>query len=365
MAEILLVAAERERAAEVRACLRQDGHHVTWLRSLDDWPARERELEPDLIVAPLGSPEPLLGARAPRRRGLLAPILLVQHDTDPLCDVHDDARLVDRVTTPCLGEELQARVDALLTVRQIIGRNAGAGTEAASPARRDGFGEWLRGMLSRRLPRDERPGGPYLEVAARVAEWADRRDAFENGHSRRVAALCEIVAEVLRLEQDESAALGRAALLHDIGKIALPIEILHRPGPLEEQERRLIRTHPARGAALLRALDSDDELARVVLCHHERPDGAGYYGKSPESVPRASWVLAVAEAYDAMTSTTLSEPLSAECALDVLSEAKGSRYDADAVEALCVSLRPRARAIPLSRAGGRLPIVDLGDRASS
>lgn len=350
MANLLLIGPERERASGVRACLRQDGHQVTWLRSIEGWRAREREILPDLVIAPVGSAELLLNRPGPRARGFAAPILLVQNDTDFHGDLHDDERLVDRVTTPFLGDELAARVDALLTVRQIIRRGPGAdraGEADASGADRGWgrrFGSWIR----QRLPRDERPSAPYLEVAARVAEWADRRDAFENGHPRRVAALCDIVAEALRLSHGETTALARAALLHDIGKVALPVEVLHQKGPLEEAQRRLIRTHPARGAALLRALDPDEELARVVLCHHESPDGSGYYGKAPEGVPRAAFVLAVAEAYDAMTSTRLSEPLTAERALTTLEEQKGWRYDSDSVEALVDTLRPRTRGIPLS-----------------
>ncbi len=90
-------------------------------------------------------------------------------------------------------------------------------------------------------------------------------------------------------------------------------------------------------------------MARVVLCHHERPDGGGYYGKTPNGVPRAAYALAVAETYDAMTSSLLGEKMSSGAALDRLEECKGEAFDADCVEALVDALSPRATSIPLSR----------------
>ena len=110
---------------------------------------------------------------------------------------------------------------------------------------------------------------------------------------------------------------------------------------------RLIRTHPRRGAALLQALDQDDDVAATILYHHERPDGNGYYGKPAESVPRTAQILAVAEVYDAMTSSLIKEPMPSMRALDALSDRRGEAYDADCVDALVDKLRPRSRTIPI------------------
>ena len=148
--------------------------------------------------------------------------------------------------------------------------------------------------------------------------------------------------------EEETTDLLRAAMLHDIGKVGLPVEVLHQKRPLDENQRRLIRTHPARGAALLLALERDEQVARVVLYHHERPDGGGYYGKT-DDVPRAARVLAVAETYDAMTSSQMRATLESSAALACLSEEKGEAFDAECVEALTDHLRPRRSCIPLSR----------------
>jgi HD-GYP domain-containing protein (c-di-GMP phosphodiesterase class II) len=358
MARVLLLGPDRQRAVGVRSLLRQDGYQVVWVRAVDRWRLHEREVQPDLVVAAVGSSEAIL-TPAPQcspRRGFPAPILFVQQESDFPRELYVEERLVDRMASPFMGEELLGRVDALIRVRQVIRRQplpdrAPRWTSARLGLR--GFGRQVSSWLRARLPQNARPLGPYLEVAARVAEWADRRDAFEPGHAGRVSSFCAMIAEGLQLNETETSELLRAAMLHDIGKVALPVDILHQRQPLEDTQRRLIRTHPARGAALLRALDPDEQVARVVLCHHEQPDGSGYYRKDPASVPRAAYALAVAEAYDAMLNSHLRSPLTSEAALDILQTAKGPRYDADSVEALVDSLRPRTTCIPISQPGAR------------
>jgi HD-GYP domain-containing protein (c-di-GMP phosphodiesterase class II) len=348
MARLLLLGPERQCAAGLRTMLVRDGHQVTWLRSLENWASHEREFLPDLVVAAVSQTDPVLAAAVERPLGFPPPILFVQHEADFLREPRDERRLVDCLASPFMCDELLARVEALVTVRQVVERNA---YDDAVPQRRGwtklrrNLSSWLRS----RLPEQERPSAPYLEVAARVAEWADRRDAFEPGHAARVTSLCGMIACGLGMDEQETTQLLRAAMLHDIGKVALPVEVLHQRRPLEEEQRRLIRTHPARGAALLRALDPDESVARVVLCHHERPDGSGYYGKSGNRVPRAAYALAVAESYDAMTSSLLGRTLDSGPALDRLESRKGASYDADCVDALVDALKPRIGSISLSR----------------
>jgi len=348
MARLLLLGPERQRAAALRTMLARDGHQVTWLRSLENWAAHEREFLPDLVVAAVAHTDPVLAAAADRCSGFPPPLLFVQREADFLREPRDERRLVDRLASPFMSDELLARVDALVTVRQVVDRD-GAGDSAPEHQGWTKLRRRLSGWLRSRLPEEERPAGPYLEVAARVAAWADRRDAFEPGHAARVTSFCGMIAEGLGMDEQETTRLLRAAMLHDIGKVALPVEVLHQKQPLEEDQRRLIRTHPARGAALLRALDPDESVARVVLYHHERPDGSGYYGKSGSRVPRAAYALAVAESYDAMTSSLLGRTLESGPALDTLQQRKGAAYDADCVEALVDALKPRIRSIPLSR----------------
>ncbi len=351
MAQILLLGPDRERAVGVRSLLRKDGHQVAWLKSVDNWLGEERALRPDVVVAAVGTTAGVLGHRGANRGRFAAPLLFVQQESDFVRDPFVADRLVDRMASPYMGEELLGRVDALIRVRQVVRRESpgeALGRRQDSPRRLHGFGERVNSWLRARFPTMQKPVGPYLEVAARVADWADRRDAFEPGHAERVTSFCAMIAEGLGMEESETAGLLRAAMLHDIGKVALPVEMLHQQGPLEDSQVRMIQTHPARGAALLRALDPDEQVARVVLYHHECPDGGGYYGKSSEGIPKASYALAVAETYDAMTSSRVGATLSSDRALDRLREMRGSRYDSDCVDALVDLLKPRGACIPLS-----------------
>jgi HD-GYP domain-containing protein (c-di-GMP phosphodiesterase class II) len=352
MSHVLLLGSDRERVAEVRTMLRQDGHQVSATRTIDGWRSMERELSPDLVVAAVNSTDVVLAA--PQRkpcRGFPAPLLFVQHETDFCRDVFLAERLVDRITSPFLSQDLLARVDALVRVRRVIQRDPALGNvdeskEAGGQLR--GLGRRLSAILGSRIPRCEKPLAPYLEVAGQVADWADRRDAFAPGHAERVTSFCAMIGEGLRLGDHETAALLRAAMLHDIGKVALPVEVLHQKTPLEDSQMRLIRTHPQRGAALLQVLDRDEEVAEAVLYHHERPDGLGYYGIDADNVPRTARILAVAEVYDAMTSSRVREPLQSGRALELLEESKGESFDSDAVEALVDKMKPQPRTVPLA-----------------
>ncbi len=349
MPEILLIGDERERAESARSILRQDGHQVTWVRDVTAWREAERKAPADLIIAAVASAEPVLGAPGRPARGFPPPILFVQHGADAFRDVHLEERIVDRIESPFMAEEFLGRVDALIRVRRIVLRDG----RTEPPADRVGPGVrgWMRKIgaaMGRRVPPFPRIPAPYLEVAARVAEWTDRRDAFEPGHAERVASLCAMIADGFGLPDNEAAALLRAAMLHDIGKVCLPVEVLRQRGPLDEEHMRLVRKHAERGAALLRALDPDEEVAAAIHDHHEQVDGKGYHGKRGSSISRSARILAVAEAYDAMTTSLVRDRLTSERAQGVLRDRRGGQFDADCVDALVDALRPRPRSVALS-----------------
>jgi putative nucleotidyltransferase with HDIG domain len=355
VAGILLMGPDKERTAGIRSLLRQDGHRVTLLRSVEGWRVKEKEVRPDLVIAAVESAQNVLSDPGRPGRGFPAPLLLVQHGADFHREIHLDERLMDRITSPFMSEDLLGRVDALVRVRRVI-QNDPTLRRAACDESRDGratrrrlrgLGQRIAALLGSRIPRYSKPLGPYLEVAACVADWADRRDAFLPGHAERVTMFCAMMAEALQLDDERTSTLLRSAMLHDIGKVALPIEMLHQRAPLEDSQRRLIRTHPKKGADLLGALDRDDEVADTILYHHERPDGEGYYGIEGEKIPVTARILAVAEVYDAMTSSRVRRPLQSPAALDRLREARGQGFDGDCVDALVDKLRPRPSTIPL------------------
>lgn len=122
------------------------------------------------------------------------------------------------------------------------------------------------------------------------------------GHTSQVKFLAEAVARQLRRKEREVHLLGVAALLHDIGKMAIPSALLNKPGPLTEQEWTIMRLHPLIGSCLLeKAGGIWSSIAPFVLAHHERWDGLGYpYGLVGEAIPLEARILAVVDSYTAM-----------------------------------------------------------------
>lgn len=336
--------------------LRQDGHRVSLLRPASGWRDVERQCGPDVVIAAVATPEAVLEPRSGPPRGFPAPFLFVAQESDVRRDTILDERIVDRIESPFMAEDLLARVDALVRVRQVVRREwvekeAAESRSAIAPSRGlRALGARIATLLWTRVPRFPKPSGPYLEVAARVAEWADRHDGFEPGHAERVANFSAMIADGLGMQDGDTAALLRAAMLHDIGKVALPAEILRRQGPLGEDQMRLVRTHADRGARLLRALDDDGVVADAILHHHERVDGLGYHGLRGDDIPLAARILAVAEAYDAMTATRVRTPMTSERAIATLRDKRGANFAGDCVDALVDALRPAVKMIPLSRA---------------
>lgn len=348
MAKVLLLGEDRDRAAGLRVLLRQDGHRVRWLRNVERWSDAEAETAPDIVVAAVESSGPVLEASGRAIRGFPPAILFVQNQADPFAEPTLDERIVDRMESPFMAEEFLGRVDALVRVRKVVRREQPVDGEAARAPSATAIAGWMGALLGTRVPRYVKPRAPYLEVAARVADWTDRRDGFEPGHAERVTSFAASIADGLGLSDAEATSVLRAAMLHDIGKAAVPAELLRQREPLEDRQLRILRTHADRGARLLRALDPDEEVASAVQFHHEHVDGGGYHGRKGDDIPLAARIVAVAEAYDAMTTSRIREPLRKEEAIAVLEGRRGTQFDAACVDALVSSMRPRPRTVPVS-----------------
>ena len=171
-------------------------------------------------------------------------------------------------------------------------------------------------------------------MLAAVVRALEERDRTQ-GHGDRVAALAEPVARKLGWGPERIAMLRHAAPLHDVGKVVVRAEVLLKPGPLSPEERAEMRTHPRAGASLVLPLRNARHLLPYVLLHHERWDGGGYpCGLVGESIPIEARLLAVADAFDAMTSERPYRPTRPrEDAFAELGREAGKQFDPVMVEA--------------------------------
>jgi diguanylate cyclase (GGDEF)-like protein len=174
-----------------------------------------------------------------------------------------------------------------------------------------------------------------LSAAASLAHAVDARDTYTGSHSHAVGELAAAIATRMGLEPEQVELTRLAGSLHDLGKLAVPEEILQKPGPLDAPERLVLKRHPEIGYRMLDSL-AIEPVATWVRHHHERWDGAGYpSGLSGESIPLGSRIIFVADAYHAMTSDrTYRSAISRQDAVDELGRCAGSQFDPRVVEAL-------------------------------
>lgn len=177
--------------------------------------------------------------------------------------------------------------------------------------------------------------GRRAQLLSELAAELEARDPYTHGHSRRVARHAVVIAIRMGLGEHHVATIRAAAALHDVGKINTPRAVLHKPGRLTEVELGLIELHPVDGAEIVSTL-GDPELTAMVRHHHERLDGTGYPdGLSGDQIPLGARIIAVADTFDAITSTRPYRPARThEAAMEILEEEGGLRLDEAGVQAL-------------------------------
>jgi putative nucleotidyltransferase with HDIG domain len=172
------------------------------------------------------------------------------------------------------------------------------------------------------------------ELLERLSAALEARDSYTHGHSRRVTRYSEAIARGMGLTRAQVAKVRTAAAVHDVGKIKTPRDILNKPGRLTDEEFAAIKLHPVDGAELVAGM-GDRELTAMVRHHHERLDGRGYPdGLGVAEIPLGARIIAVADTFDAITST---RPYRAgskhKFGLDILRKESGSQLDPEAVAA--------------------------------
>ena len=216
-------------------------------------------------------------------------------------------------------EESGARLRAL---------DAAADDLLISPVNRLELLARVRSLLRLKLYHQDLVG--HEAVVLSLSAALEAKDAYTRGHSQRVGALAARIAAELRLEPELVARMQTAGLLHDIGKVAVPERVLHKPGRLDPDEWRMVMAHPVTGWEICRRLASARAVLDCILFHHERFDGSGYpQHLAGAAIPFQARLLGVADAYDALTSArAYRSSLSAADALALLDrETTAGKWD--------------------------------------
>ncbi len=236
-------------------------------------------------------------------------ILTGYADLDAAMKAVNQGHVFRFLTKPCGVEELQSAVKAGMEQYDLI------------QARRENFA--LKRMKS------------MLEgIITGLANMVEIKDSYTGGHQRRVTKLACRIAKEMRMDNNRMYGLWMASMVHDVGKIYVPIEFLNKSGKLSDFEFQAIKQHPYHGHILLQTVDCEWPISTIVNQHHERLDGSGYpEGICEKDMLLESKILAVADVVDAMYSYRPYRPsLGLEAALEELEAQKGTLYDPQIVE---------------------------------
>jgi len=176
------------------------------------------------------------------------------------------------------------------------------------------------------------------EIIKTLINAVEAKDQYTRGHSVHVANITEIIYNhlpVLIKNKVNRTKLMDAAILHDIGKIGIPDNILNKPGKLTPEERHLIEQHALLAKKILEST-SYQPIGEIVYCHHERIDGNGYFKIAPDKIPLESKIIAVADTFSALCTDRIYRPKkSYEEALPIIQDAAGTQLDAELVDIFC------------------------------
>lgn len=179
------------------------------------------------------------------------------------------------------------------------------------------------------IEQQERLARLSVQAVLSLAGAVDAKDAYTNGHSRRVAEYAREIARRAGQSEERAQRIYMIGLLHDIGKIGIPDDIIRKPEPLTDEEYAVIRTHPEKGAQILQNISEFPELSVGARWHHERYDGKGYPdGLSGTDIPEEARIVAVADAYDAMTSRrSYRDVLPQSAVAEEIRKGRGAQFD--------------------------------------
>ena len=174
----------------------------------------------------------------------------------------------------------------------------------------------------------------FVQTVTALSEAVDAKDRYTSGHSKRVAEYARMLAKRMGMSKEAQEEIYRAGLLHDIGKIRIPVDIINKAGKLTDEEYNIIKIHPVTGYNILRGIAGNDLIAIAAKYHHERYDGKGYpNGLAGDTIPLAARILAVADTYDAMTSNrSYRKALPQDVVRSEIEKGRGTQFDPEIAE---------------------------------
>ncbi len=178
----------------------------------------------------------------------------------------------------------------------------------------------------------------FLNALTALVYALEAKDKYTSGHSQRVAEISVAIAREMGLSRQDIAGIRLAGLIHDIGKIGVRASVLNKPDRLNDDEYQHIKTHTEIGEHILAPIVEDEQILKAVRHHHERHDGTGYPdGLSGGQIPLGAKILAVADAYDAITSERpYREAMSTQIAYNIIERCKGSQFDPEVADTFLI-----------------------------
>jgi putative two-component system response regulator len=231
----------------------------------------------------------------------------------------------------------------LMTAHTESGRlwiSTGADAIVYKPFKHEEVLSWVRALVYARRAQAKLDRMETMLVS--IAASVEARSEHRKEHLFRVAWYSQQIAYAMGLTHDDVTRIRRAALLHDIGMLAVPDALLHQPRSLTPTEFAQVKAHPVVGAELCRALPDGDEVSTIIRSHHERWHGGGYPdGLAGVDIPLGARIIAAADAFDTLTTDRpYRSALTVEGALDVLILGSGAQWDPDVVEKLTAIVHP-------------------------
>jgi len=204
----------------------------------------------------------------------------------------------------------------------------------------------------------------YAATMNALCQAVETKDYYTRGHGDRVSRGAVMIARQIKMSSDRTDAIRFAGMLHDVGKLGVPTQVLQKTGPLTEDEYAAIQLHPMRGLEIVREIGFLYEALNGIMHHHERIDGRGYpMGLAGHEIPEFARVIAVADAFDSMTSTrSYREAKSIAMAIDELRRGAGTQFDELVVQAFIKALEVEEWPLAApARAPADLTIVTVQD----